>query len=229
MRARPAVLFVCLGNICRSPLAEAAFRREAERLGLDVEIDSAGTGSWHVGKAPDARARAVAKANGAPIDDLRARQIAPDDYHRLTHIFALDAENLAAIRAQAPAGGRAEIALLLDCVPGREGEAVADPYYGDAAEFEATWRDVREAAWRMEQNYQRIETTKLGRELAEQRLDAEQKRFEVGMSTTFLVIQAQRDLAIARNNELTALLEYQLAAVAFEAVQQAAFQGLSVR
>jgi HAE1 family hydrophobic/amphiphilic exporter-1 len=90
-------------------------------------------------------------------------------------------------------------------------------------------RDVREAAWRLEQNYQRIETTKLGRELAEQRLDAEQKRFEVGMSTTFLVIQAQRDLAIARNNELTALLEYQLAAVTFEAVQQAAFQGLSVR
>jgi outer membrane protein TolC len=93
----------------------------------------------------------------------------------------------------------------------------------------AAVRDVREAAWRLEQNYQRIETTKLGRELAEQRLDAEQKRFEVGMSTTFLVIQAQRDLAIARNNELTALLEYQLAAVAFEAVQQAAFQGLSVR
>ncbi len=90
-------------------------------------------------------------------------------------------------------------------------------------------RDVREAAWRLEQNYQRIETTQLGRELAEQRLDAEQKRFEVGMSTTFLVIQAQRDLAIARNNELTALLEYQLAAVTFEAVQQAAFQGLSVR
>jgi HAE1 family hydrophobic/amphiphilic exporter-1 len=93
----------------------------------------------------------------------------------------------------------------------------------------AAVRDVREAAWRLEQNYQRIETTKLGRELAEQRLDAEQKRFEVGMSTTFLVIQAQRDLAIARNNELTALLDYQLAAVAFEAVQQAPFQGLSVR
>ena len=93
----------------------------------------------------------------------------------------------------------------------------------------AAVRDVREAAWRLEQNYQRIETTQLGRELAEQRLDAEQKRYDVGMSTTFLVIQAQRDLAIARNNELTALLEYQLAAVTFEAVQQAAFQGLSVR
>jgi len=82
-------------------------------------------------------------------------------------------------------------------------------------------REVREAAWRLEQDHQRIETARLGRELAEQRLDAEQKRFEVGMSTNFLVIQAQRDLAVARNNELQALLDYQLAAVAFEAVQQA--------
>ena len=81
-------------------------------------------------------------------------------------------------------------------------------------------REVRQAALRVEQNRQRIETTRVGRELAEQRLDAEQRRFEVGMSTSFLVIQAQRDLAIARNNELQALLDYQLAAIAFEAVQQ---------
>ena len=84
----------------------------------------------------------------------------------------------------------------------------------------STVREVRDAAWRLEQNQQRIETTRLGRELAEQRLDAEQKRFEVGMSTSFLVIQAQRDLAVARNNELQALLDYQLAAVTFETVQQ---------
>jgi protein-tyrosine phosphatase len=141
-----AVLFVCLGNICRSPLAEAAFRQEAERHGLAVEVDSAGTGNWHVGEPPDRRARALAGAKGAPIDDLRARQIAPEDYRRFTHIFALDAENLRAIRARAPADATAEIALLLDCVPGREGEAVADPYYGDDAAFEATWRDVSEAA-----------------------------------------------------------------------------------
>ncbi len=84
----------------------------------------------------------------------------------------------------------------------------------------STVREVRNAALRLEQNRQRIETTKLARELAEQRLDAEQKRFEVGMSTSFLVIQAQRDLAIARNNELLALLDYQLAAIDFEQVQQ---------
>ncbi len=81
-------------------------------------------------------------------------------------------------------------------------------------------REVRSAALRLEQNRQRIETTRLGRELAEQRLDAEQRRFEVGMSTSFLVIQAQRDLAVARNNALQALLDYQLAVIAFETSQQ---------
>jgi outer membrane protein TolC len=81
-------------------------------------------------------------------------------------------------------------------------------------------RQVRDAASRLEQNQQRIETTRVGRELAEQRLDAEQRRFEVGLSTSFLVIQAQRDLAIARNNETQAVLDYQLASVAFEAIQQ---------
>jgi protein-tyrosine phosphatase len=146
MSERLAVLFVCLGNICRSPLAEAAFRQETERLGLTVEIDSAGIGSWHVGQPPDRRACAVAGAKGVPIDQLRARQLAAEDYRRFTHIFALDADNLAAIRARAPTGATATIALLLDCVPGREGQAVADPYYGDEAAFESTWRDVSEAA-----------------------------------------------------------------------------------
>ena len=146
MSERPAVLFVCLGNICRSPLAEAAFRSEAERLGLDVEVDSAGTADWHTGKAPDPRARALAKAKDAPIDHLQARQIAPEDYRRFTHIFALDETNLADIRERAPANATAQIGLLLDCVPGREGQPVADPYYGDEAGFEVTWRDVSEAA-----------------------------------------------------------------------------------
>ena len=81
-------------------------------------------------------------------------------------------------------------------------------------------REVREAGWLLEQNQQRIETARLSRELAEQRLDAEQKRFEVGMSTSFLVIQAQRDLAIARNNELQAFLDHQLAVIAFETAQR---------
>jgi protein-tyrosine phosphatase len=140
------VLFVCLGNICRSPLAEAAFRREAERVGLDVEADSAGTGDWHVGRPPDPRAQAVAKRQGVDISGLRARLVEPEDFRRFSHVVALDAENLANLRAMAPVDGTAEIALLLDFVAGREGEAVADPYYGDAADFDVTWRDVSEGA-----------------------------------------------------------------------------------
>jgi fructosamine-3-kinase/protein-tyrosine-phosphatase len=141
-----AVLFVCLGNICRSPLAEAAFRLEAERRGLDVEIDSAGTGDWHAGEAPDPRAVAVAAAHGADISHLRARQVRPGDFDRYDSIVALDRENLAALRAMRPPRARARLSLLLDHVPGREGEPVADPYYGGAEHFEVTWRDVSEGA-----------------------------------------------------------------------------------
>jgi protein-tyrosine phosphatase len=143
---RPAILFVCLGNICRSPLAEAAFRRAADQAGLDVEIDSAGTGDWHVGEPPDRRAQQIASEHGIDISHLRGRQLAPEDYHRFTHIFALDAKNLAAIRERAPADATAEIALLLDCVDGRCGEAVADPYFGGLEGFQATWAVVTAAA-----------------------------------------------------------------------------------
>ncbi|MEA1014802.1 low molecular weight protein-tyrosine-phosphatase [Sphingosinicella sp. LY1275] len=141
-----SVLFVCLGNICRSPLAEAAFRAEAERQGLDVEVDSAGTGDWHVGRPPDSRATAVAGKNGVDISHLRARQVGADDFLRFDHIVALDAENLANLKRLEPNGGKAQLSLLLDHVGGREGEAVADPYYGGSEHFEVTWRDVTEGA-----------------------------------------------------------------------------------
>jgi protein-tyrosine phosphatase len=141
-----SVLFVCLGNICRSPLAEAAFRREAERLGLEVEIDSAGTGDWHIGHPPDRRAAAVAARNGVDISHLRARQVTPDDFHLHDHIIALDAHNLRDLREMQPPGSKAEVSLLLDHVAGREGEAVADPFYGEADHFDATWEDVTAGA-----------------------------------------------------------------------------------
>src|SRR3712207_4597481 len=99
-----SVLFVCLGNICRSPLAEAAFRDEADRLGLAVTVDSAGTGDWHIGRPPDPRAAAVARRNGIDISGLRARQVAPDDFHRFDYIVALDVENLARLRTLQPPG-----------------------------------------------------------------------------------------------------------------------------
>src|SRR3954469_11564838 len=141
-----SILFVCLGNICRSPLAEAAFRSEAERLGLAVEVDSAGTGDWHRGHPPDRRATAVAGRNGIDISHLRARQVRPEDFDRFDHIVALDRQNLRDLRRLQPPGSKAELSLLLDHVEGREGQAVADPYYGDDGHFEAAWAEVPEAA-----------------------------------------------------------------------------------
>ena len=143
---KPAVLFVCLGNICRSPLAEAAFRREAERTGLDVGIDSAGTGSWHVGEPPDARAQAEALRHGVDISSLRARQVRAEDFFRFTHLLALDHQNLADLEAMAPPEATASLSLLLDHVPGEEGRAVADPYFGERDGFAETWRQVSLAA-----------------------------------------------------------------------------------
>jgi protein-tyrosine phosphatase len=140
------VLFVCLGNICRSPLAEAAFGAEAERLGLDAQADSAGTGGWHAGEPPDRRAIAAAGRNGVDISQLKARQVAARDFDRFDHIVALDEENLADLEAIRPAGSRARLSLLLDHAPGREGQAVADPYYGGDSHFDVTWRDVTEGA-----------------------------------------------------------------------------------
>jgi len=146
MTNQPAVLFVCLGNICRSPLAEAAFRKAAQDVGLKIDIDSAGTGDWHVGKPPDRRAQAVARSHGIDISHLRARQIEPADYTRFSHIFALDHQNLADIEARTPAGATAQISLLLDWVPGREGMAVNDPYFGGEDHFAESWADVSAAA-----------------------------------------------------------------------------------
>ena len=140
--SRPAVLFVCLGNICRSPLAEAAFRQEAERRGLDVEIDSAGTGSWHIGDPPDRRAQAVALRHGVDISGYRGRQVKADDFRRFTHVIALDRDNLADLKRIQPSDGTARLMLLLDAVEGRRGKSVADPYYGDDKDFDVTWADA---------------------------------------------------------------------------------------
>ena len=143
MNEAPAVLFVCLGNICRSPLAEAAFRADAKSAGLDVEIDSAGTGDWHIGKPPDLRAQAVALRHGIDISRYRARQVCAADFTRYTHIVAMDHDNLSRLEALRPASARGQLSLLLDHVDGRAGDAVADPYFGDEAGFDVTWSDVR--------------------------------------------------------------------------------------
>jgi protein-tyrosine phosphatase len=146
MPDKPAILFVCLGNICRSPLAEAAFRAAAESLGLAAEVDSAGTGGWHAGEPPDSRAIETARRHGVDISGTRARQLCPADFRRFTHIVALDRQNLADLNALRPPDSTAAISLLLDHVQGRRGQAVADPYYGDLSGFETTWEDVRQGA-----------------------------------------------------------------------------------
>jgi protein-tyrosine phosphatase len=143
---QPSVLFVCLGNICRSPLAEAALIEAARERGLDVRVESAGTGDWHIGHPADRRARAIAAEHGVDISDHRARQVTPEDFYHFTDIVALDRQNFADLEAMRPADGRATLSLLLDYVPGREGEPVTDPYQGDESGFAVTWADVTAGA-----------------------------------------------------------------------------------
>jgi len=138
----PSILFVCLGNICRSPLAEGIFRDLAAREGVAVEVDSAGTGDWHLGHPPDARAQAAAAKNGVDIGGLRARLVTPDDFRRFDHIVAMDASNLANLEAMRPEGATAEVRRLLDYAREAGVPDVPDPYYGGPEGFDATYRLV---------------------------------------------------------------------------------------
>lgn len=141
---RTKVLFVCLGNICRSPLAENVFRQLVGEAGLsgDFEIDSAGTGSWHVGEPPDARAAMVAREHGVELQG-RARQVTPGDLAHFDHVIAMDRENLRALERMARGdGATARIQLLRAHDPSAEGDDVPDPYYGGASGFESVFEIV---------------------------------------------------------------------------------------
>lgn len=144
--ANISVLFVCLGNICRSPLAEAAFRREAEARGRHFRIESAGTGDWHVGHPADPRTIACAARHGIDLTGHRAQQLSATHFHDFDHIVALDRQNLRDIVTACPADAAVRVSLLLDHVPGRAGESVADPYRGDDRDFDRAWRDAAEGA-----------------------------------------------------------------------------------
>ncbi|WP_206365415.1 low molecular weight protein-tyrosine-phosphatase [Siculibacillus lacustris] len=135
-------MFVCLGNICRSPLAEGAFRAEAARIGLQVRVASAGIGPWHVGEPPDPRSQAVAARHGVDISGQRGRQVKPADFLTFDHIVALDWRNLTELKQIRPNPSTALLSMLLDHAPGRAGDAVADPYYKPDEAFEITWSDV---------------------------------------------------------------------------------------
>lgn len=134
------VLFVCLGNICRSPSAEGVFRAQVVAAGLSdrIVIDSAGTGDWHIGKVPDSRARDAAAARGIDIGALRARQVTADDLRKYDYVLAMDGDNLADLErlAAATAGAVANVALLGDYSERYRGQAVPDPYFGGEHGFE---------------------------------------------------------------------------------------------
>lgn len=131
-----SVLFVCLGNICRSPMAEGILRARAVEAGLALHVDSAGTAGYHAGAAPDPRAIRVARAQGTPIDAQRARQFDRRDFSRFDLILAADAGNLRDLRALQPQVSQARLALLLEWAGLGEGREVPDPYYGRIEDFE---------------------------------------------------------------------------------------------
>lgn len=137
-----SVLFVCLGNICRSPLAEGAFRAEVAHRKLAIVVDSAGTAAYHIDEKPDARAIATAKRNGVDISSLRGRQVKSVDFKRFDHIVAMDTDNLANLERIRPEDGTAQLSLMMDWIKGREGSSVEDSYYGDEDGFAVTWSDV---------------------------------------------------------------------------------------
>jgi protein-tyrosine phosphatase len=132
------VLFVCTGNICRSPTAEGVFRAMTEACGLAarIEVESAGTGGWHVGEPPDERACRAAALRGVDLTALRARQVTEQDFGRFDLIVALDRSHLRALRAMSPPEATDRIRLLMDFAPQEGVSDVPDPYYGALGGFD---------------------------------------------------------------------------------------------
>lgn len=138
------ILFVCLGNICRSPMAEGVFRALLRQAGLEerVRVDSAGTGNYHVGELPDHRTREVCTEHGIALES-RARQFVPEDFQHYDFILAADPQNLADIQAQKPrAGVRASVGLIGDYDPESGTKSVPDPYQGTIEDFRQVYRQL---------------------------------------------------------------------------------------
>lgn len=141
------VLMVCLGNICRSPTAEAVLRELASRRpGLQLAVDSAGTADYHVGDAPDRRSQAAAAHRGYDLSGLRARQVSMADFDEFELLLAMDKANLAQLKRMAPPHRQDRLRLFLDYAPGCGHQEVPDPYYGGPDGFEQVLDLAEQAA-----------------------------------------------------------------------------------
>jgi protein-tyrosine phosphatase len=131
------VLFVCLGNICRSPTAHGVMERKLQQLRLDgrITVDSAGTSDWHIGRAPDSRSIACARSAGYELGEQRARQVSPDDFSEFAYILAMDAKNLEELRQMAPEEFTGHLGLFLDVLTEQPLREMPDPYHSDADGF----------------------------------------------------------------------------------------------
>ncbi len=139
------VLFVCTGNICRSPTAEAILRKHAKEQGLDVVVDSAGTHGYHIGEAPDPRSVKAGARRGYDLSTIRARKITREDFERFDYLIALDEGHLALMQAACPVGLQHKLHAMMVFAPQLGYSEVPDPYYGPAAGFEQVI-DLLEAA-----------------------------------------------------------------------------------
>jgi protein-tyrosine phosphatase len=147
IKKKTSVLFVCMGNICRSPTAEGVFRHFVNEAGLadQIEIDSAGTHAYHIGEPADRRASAAAERRGMSLAEIRARRVSDDDFERFDYILAMDEDNQMRLLDQAPEEHRAKVQLFLSYASVSETE-VPDPYYGGGAGFEHVLDLIEEAS-----------------------------------------------------------------------------------
>lgn len=143
-----SVLFVCMGNICRSPTAEGVFRHHVKEAGLDTKIrtDSAGTHAYHSGEPADRRAQEAAARRGFSLAGIRARRITDEDFHDFDYILAMDQDNLMLLHDRAPGEARSKVRLFLEFADSRQENEVPDPYYGGSAGFERVLDLVEEAS-----------------------------------------------------------------------------------
>jgi len=142
------VLFVCMGNICRSPTAEVVFRHYVEEAGLldHIHIDSAGTHDYHIGDAPDSRTQRVAQQHGYDMGSLRGRQVGAGDFTRFEYVLAMDEANLAILQRLRPRDAQSHLGLFLEFAGRHAEREVPDPYYGGAGGFERVLDMVEDAA-----------------------------------------------------------------------------------